>query len=106
MYLKTPMMFGRPMRLVKKYPRFVLYEDVKTGVRQSYQYWDLMHEVKYLDGKEQVFMYDHKGNLVPVDMTKEAYLPYDPNRQPRKVHKVMSDKRVDNLIKNMFSDLV
>jgi len=105
MYLKTPMMFGRPMKLVKKYPRFALYVDEKTGIRESFQYWDLMHELKFVDGKQQVFMYDNNGNLFPVDMSKEAYLPYS-EEKPRKVRKAMSDKRIDNLIRSMYSDLV
>ena len=30
MYMKTPMMFGRPMKKVKEYPHFVLFIDEKT----------------------------------------------------------------------------
>ncbi len=102
MYLKTPKMFGRPMKLVKKYPRFALYVDEKTGIKQSFQYWDLTHEIKLVDDRETVFKYNDKGELVLVDAKKALYTP----PKPVKKTKVMSDKRVDDLIKSMFSDLV
>lgn len=106
MYMKTPKMFGRPMKKVKEYPRFVLFIDEKTGIRECFQYWDLTHEYKYVDSREVVMKYNNNGELMMVDETK-AVLPYKPTPLVRNKHnKVMSDKRIDNLIKNMFSDLV
>ena len=31
-----PCYHGRPMKLIKKYPNLVLFQDVKTGVKVSY----------------------------------------------------------------------
>lgn len=39
--MKNPVMFGRPMKLIKKYKSFALYMDEKTGIKQSFLYHDL-----------------------------------------------------------------
>ncbi len=94
MYLKTPMMFGRPMKKVKEYPHFVLFVDEKTGIRECFQYWDLRHEI--IDNK--VFMYDEKGNLQICD-DKKKNLPI-----PKQ--KIMTDNRLNKLIEGLFDDLI
>lgn len=48
-----PMYHGRPMRLIKKYPNHVLFEDVKTGVRMSFNYYELqMKETQQIEELE------------------------------------------------------
>lgn len=39
--MKNPIMFGRQMKLIKKYKSFALYMDEKTGIKQSFLYHDL-----------------------------------------------------------------
>lgn len=66
MYMKTPMMFGRPMKKIKEYEHHVVYEDEKLGIRQSFQYWDLTHEI--ID--HQIYVYNDNGDLIPVNEIK------------------------------------
>ncbi len=66
MYMKTPMMFGRPMKKVKEYEHHVVFVDEKLGIRQSFQYWDLTHEI--ID--HQVYAYADNGDLIPVNEIK------------------------------------
>lgn len=37
-----PEMFGRQMKLIKQYKRFVLFKDEKTGIRECFLYYDLI----------------------------------------------------------------
>ena len=96
MYLKTPMMFGRPMKKVKEYPHFVLFVDEKTGIRECFQYWDLTHEI--IDNK--VFVYDEKGDLQPCEDSGYT-TPIKKEKQ-----KIMTDNRLNKLIKGFFDDLI
>ena len=66
MYMKTPMMFGRPMKKVKEYEHHVVFVDEKLGIRQSFQYWDLTHEI--ID--HQVDAYADNGELIAADEIK------------------------------------
>lgn len=48
-----PMYHGRPMKMVKKYPNHVLFEDIKTGIKMSFNYYELqMKETKQIDNIE------------------------------------------------------
>lgn len=48
-----PMYHGRPMKLLKEYPNFVLFQDVKTGVKVSFNYYELqMKESKKISDEE------------------------------------------------------
>lgn len=42
--MKVPKMFGRKMKMVKKYEHFILFVDEETGIRESFQYWELYLE--------------------------------------------------------------
>lgn len=95
MYMKTPMMFGRPMKKVKEYPHFVEFIDEKTGIRECFQYWDLTHEI--ID--REVFVYNEKGDLVRID-DKRLTKPY------RHKTNVMNDTRLNKLINGLFDDLI
>ena len=44
MNLKTPTMFNRPMKKVKEYKHFILFEDEKTKIKECFQIWDLTHK--------------------------------------------------------------
>lgn len=96
MYLKTPRMFGRPMKKVKEYEHFVLYVDEITGIRESFQYWDLTHEV--IDNK--TYKYTDDGDLVPVEEQKPVeYVPVK--------KQIKNDNRLSKLIEyELFSDLI
>ena len=100
MYMKTPMMFGRPMKKVKEYPHFVLFVDEKTGIKESYQYWDLTHEI--IDGKS--YKYTDKGDLIETNDQK-VNIPYI-DRPRVKPKKVTNDKRLNNLIDEWWKDLI
>lgn len=39
----TPELFGRKMKMLKKYKHHVLYVDEQTQIRESFQYFDLTH---------------------------------------------------------------
>ena len=99
MYMKTPMMFGRPMKKVKEYPHFVLFVDEKLGIRECYQYWDLTHEI--INGK--TFVYSKSGELIETSDQK-VKIPYVD--KPRPKNKIMNDTRLNRLIDGLFNDLM
>lgn len=99
MYMKTPMMFGRPMKKVKEYPHFVLFIDEKTGARECFQYWDLTHEI--INGKS--FMYTESGDLIETSDQK-VDLPYIDKPRPKK--EVKNDTRLKNIIDEWWQDLI
>ena len=66
MYMKTPMMFGRPMKKVQEYEHHVVFVDEKLGIRESFQYWDLTHEII----EHQIYAYADNGDLIPVKEIK------------------------------------
>ena len=39
--MTIPKYNGRPMEIVKKYPSFILFKDVKTGIRMAFSYFEL-----------------------------------------------------------------
>lgn len=48
-----PCYHGRPMKKLEEYPSFVLFQDVKTGVKVSYKYQELdMKQTAQLSDKE------------------------------------------------------
>lgn len=98
MYMRTPKIFGRPMKKVKEYEHFVMYVDEKTGIRECFQYWDLTHEI--IEGKS--FKYNDKGELEPVEDQKPSeYVPVKPKKH------IKNDNRLSKLIEyELFSDLI
>ncbi len=67
MKFRIPKMFGRPMKIVKKYKNFVLFIDEKTGIRECYQYYDLTH---YVNENGDLIKLDYDGNEILVDERK------------------------------------
>lgn len=39
--MQIPTWHGRPMKLIKKYTNHVLFEDEKTGIKLSFNYYQL-----------------------------------------------------------------
>lgn len=52
--MKVPKMFGRKMKMVKKYEHFILFVDEETGIRESFQYWELYLENRARNKKSDI----------------------------------------------------
>jgi len=80
MKILMPKYNGRPMKFIKKYKSFILFIDEKTGIKECYQYWDLMQNIN----------------------KKRDINTFNDNNKKNARHNVKNDLRLSEIIKEVI----